>query len=234
ILLQRELNQEDRDNIRFWNAAYPAYRWHQKLMEASNLHRGHKNGGRVAIMHLAIYDAMVAVWKHKSQLDRKSPFEDEPGVEKLARKRGYSSFICEYSATASAAHTIITHYFPEQKARLDSILQQFKVARLSSGLQYPSDITLGLEIGQEIAEKYIAYAKTDLTDKQWDGKIPTSEGLWTGEPGKWDPMKGQWKPLTLEKPDQFRPEPPPGDWSVDMAELHKFNAHHQSSDIAWK
>lgn len=234
ISLQKELTEEDIENVRFWNAAYPSYRWHQKLMEASELHTGHKNGGRVVIMHLTIYDAMVEVWKYKSRFELKSPFQAEPKIKKLARQREYSSFICEYSAAAGAAHTIITHYFPEQQARLDSLLQQFKIARLSTGLQYPSDIARGLEIGREIGEKYISYAKTDFTDRQWEGNVPSSPGLWTGDPGKWDPMKGQWKPLTLEKPDQFRPEPPRNDWSADMEELNEFNASHQSSDIAWK
>lgn len=47
-------------------------------------------------------------------------------------------------------------------------------------------------------------------------------------------MKAQWKPLTLRSGDQFRPGPPPTDWSADMEELRQFNATHQSSAIAWK
>jgi membrane-associated phospholipid phosphatase len=47
-------------------------------------------------------------------------------------------------------------------------------------------------------------------------------------------MKAQWRPFTLAQADQFRPGPPPSDWSEDMAELRAFNATHQSSDIAWK
>ncbi len=234
IGLQRELTATEYQKIQFWNSAYPSYRWHQEMMKASDKHKGHKNGARVVILHLAIYDAMVEVWKSKHKTLQKAPFQADSSIEKLSRARDYSSFICEYSGAAGAAQTIISYYFPDQKSQIDSLVKEFKIARLRSGLQYPSDIELGLKIGRQIAQKYIEYAKTDLTDQEWTGKAPISKNLWKGNPGKWDPMKGQWKPLTLEKPNQFRPGPPPTDWSEDMAELHEFNATNQGSDIAWK
>jgi len=80
----------------------------------------------------------------------------------------------------------------------------------------------------------VATPKSDRTDLRWEGQVPKAESLWSGNPGPWDPMKRQWKPLTLVQPDQFRPGPPPTDWSSDMEELRQFNAAHQSSEIAWK
>ena len=65
-------------------------------------------------------------------------------------------------------------------------------------------------------------------------QVPKADSLWSGDPGKWDPMKRQWRPLTLMSPDQFRPAPPPTDWTADMEELRRFNATHQYSEIAWK
>ncbi|MEM1337585.1 MAG: vanadium-dependent haloperoxidase [Bacteroidota bacterium] len=220
--------------IRYWNGAYPSYRWHQLLMQASRNHKGHKNGGRVAILHLAIYDAMVEVWKHKKEYFRKAAYQYDPGIKKLVRESDFSAFVCEWSAAAGAAHQVITYYFPEQKEFLDSQLTAFKSARLATGLQFPSDIEKGLEIGQEIANQYIGYAKGDKTDRRWEGSVPKTDRLWSGDPGPWDPMKRQWKPLTLIAPSQFRPGPPPADWSKDMEELRQFNAKRQTSTIAWK
>jgi hypothetical protein len=91
-----------------------------------------------------------------------------------------------------------------------------------------------MAIGKQIANQYIDYAKTDRTDRTWEGEVPRADSLWSGNPGKWDPMKRQWRPLTLLSPDQFRPAPPPTDWTEDMEELRRFNATHQTSDIAWK
>jgi len=51
---QQALDEAASEEIRYWNAAYPSYRWHQIMMAVSAAHEGHKNGGRVAIMHLAV------------------------------------------------------------------------------------------------------------------------------------------------------------------------------------
>ncbi|MEO1654360.1 MAG: phosphatidic acid phosphatase, partial [Bacteroidota bacterium] len=232
--IQQAMAEGDLWAIRYWNGAYPSYRWHQILMQASLMHQGHKNGGRVAIMHLAIYDALVEVWKHKKAHFQQAAYRYDSSIKKLGREADYSTFICEWSAAAGAAHRVIGHYFPEQKASLDSLLSTFTSARLATGLVFPSDIKKGLEIGRKIARQYLAYAKSDRTDLRWEGRVPTADSLWSGNPSPWDPMKRQWKPLTLERADQFRPGPPPTDWSADMEELRQYNAAHQSSEIAWK
>ncbi len=232
--VQQELEEEDIWSVKYWNGAYPSYRWHQLLMQVSQNHKGHKNGGRVAIMHLAIYDAMVEVGKHKKAYFRKAAYQYDPRVKKLGQVPHFSAFICEWSAAAGAAHRVIGYYFPEQKELIDSHLTAFRSARLATGVSFPSDIEKGLEIGQEIANQYIAYAKSDRTDLRWEGSVPKADSLWSGNPGPWDPMKRQWKPLTLVQPNQFRPGPPPVDWSSDMEELRQFNATHQTSEIAWK
>jgi hypothetical protein len=234
ISIQQQMDEEDAWNISYWNNSYPSYRWHQLLMQASRNHKGHKNGGRVAILHLSIYDAMVEVWKQKEAHFRQSAYEYDQRVKKHGQETGFSSFICEWSAAAGAAHRVIGFYFPEQKEMLDSQLVAFQSARLATGLQFPSDIRKGLEIGRRIADQYIEYAKDDRTGRRWEGSVPKSDSLWSGNPGPWDPMKRQWKPLTLLQADQFRPAPPPTDWSADMAELRQFNATHRASEIAWK
>lgn len=231
--VQQEL-EDDPWSIRYWNGSYPSYRWHQILMQVGRNHKDHKNGGRVAIMHLSIYDAMVEVWKHKKAHSRKAAYQYDPRMKKMVQDPDYSAFICEWSAAAGAAHRIIGYYFPEQKELLDNYLTAFKSARLATGLQFPSDIEKGVEIGRKIANQYIEYAKSDQTDRRWEGSVPNADSLWSGDPGPWDPMKRQWKPLTLDRPNQFRPAPPPADWSSDMEELRQFNRNHRTSEIAWK
>ncbi len=221
-------------NIRYWNASYPNYRWHQQMMKISNEHRGHKNGARVAIMHLAIYDALCEVYRLREKSDLAPPFQKDQRIKLQGKEKSISSFMCEYSAAAGAATTIIGHYFPQQKPYLDSLLDSFKMARLATGLEYAEVIEASLDIGIKTGERYLAYAQDDRTNIPWQGQVPEDDRLWSGKPGPYDPMKAQWKPLTLRRNDQFRPGPPPEDWSADMQELRDFNASHQSSDIAWK
>ncbi|CAN0605189.1 unnamed protein product, partial [Ectocarpus sp. 12 AP-2014] len=176
----------------------------------------------MAILHLAIYDALVQVLKLKQDTKRKAPFEQHTTIKILAEPSAPSGYICEWSAAAAVSHRIIGYYFPEYGSSLDSLLNRFKVARLRTGLQYESDIEMGMAIGNEIAGKYVDYAKIDFTDMEWKGKVPNDKTLWSGTPNKWGPVKAQWKPLTLLDTDQFRPGPPPTDWTADMEELREF------------
>lgn len=234
VTIQEGIEKQDVWSMKYWNGAYPSYRWHQLLMETSRRHKGHKNGGRVAIMHLAIYDATVEAWQHKSDHFQKPPYQLDERITRLGQVPDFSTFICEWSVAAGAAHQVISYYFPEQVAFLDSNLTAFKRARLATGLQLYSDIEKGLEIGKKIANQYIEYAKGDRTHRKWEGGVPEADSLWSGDPSPWDPTKRQWKPLALASADQFRPEPPPTDWSADMEELRQFYASNKTSEIAWK
>ena len=233
IEIQSLMEDKDRVRVAYWNTAYPSYRWHQIMVDVGQSHNGPLNGGRMAILHLAIYDATVEVWRHKKTHTQKAPYLWNKRIKRYGRPADYSAFVCERSAAAAAAKEIIAYYFPEKALYLDSLLEDFKISRLQSGLQFSSDIKKGLEIGQSIALQYIAHAKTDQTDKLWDGKVPDGNGLWTGNPGQRDPMKAKWQPLTLKSQDQFRPGPYP-DFDDDMKELIRFNQENSYSDIAWK
>ncbi|SMG27292.1 PAP2 superfamily protein [Marivirga sericea] len=234
IHAQRILEDSIIQEINYWNNSYPSYRWHQILMEIGKEYKGHKNGGRVAILHLAIYDALVEVWKHKQFIKQARPYQKDKRLVAYGKATDYSSFICEWSAAAGVAHQIIPYYFPESKGKLDSLLIQFKSSRLKTALQFPTDIQNGITIGRTIAQKYIKYAENDGTEAVWSAKVPEGINLWSGTPSKWDPMKAKWKPLTLESQKQFRPGPPPENWEQDMEELREFNKNNATSDIAWK
>ena len=120
---QQQMEAESLWAVRYWNNAYPVYRWHQLLMQASRNHKGHKNGGRVAILHLAVYDATVEVWEHKQAHFRKAAYHYDQRVKKLGAEPEYSSSLCEWSAAAGAAHQVIGYYFPEQQAMLEGSVQ---------------------------------------------------------------------------------------------------------------
>lgn len=234
VTAQKKITDSVKLEVKYWNASYPSYRWHQIMVEAGNRSNVKKNGGRMAILHLAIYDALAEVWKNKQEKVRSAPFQEHAEIKNWGKSTAYSAYICEYSATAATAHQIIAYYFPDQKEFLNDKLEQFKTARLQSGLQYENDITLGMAIGNTISEKYIKYAQTDRTDKLWTDSVPNDKTLWSGTPSKSGPMKRQWRPFTLKAADQFRPEPPPTDWTADMEELRQFNKNNKSSTIAWK
>lgn len=233
-VLQDKLDNTLREEISYWNAAYPSYRWHQAMVTAGNHAEERKNGGRMAVLHLAIYDALVATQKQGARKKADIPFEAHPEIKALLTYGHPLPTICQWSAAAGASHTIIQHYFPSQRPYLDSLLKAFKRSRLATGLYFENDIDRGLAIGKEVAEKHLEHAKSNRTDIAWKGKVPNDPGLWHGKPYSYGPTKAQWRPLTLTAASQFRPAPPPTDWQRDMEELRSFYAKHNTSDIAWK
>lgn len=231
---QRGLTASDRERIQYWHSGAPAFRWQQIISRLGSTYPHRKNGGRMANLHLAIYDATVAAWQQKSQFTLQAPHQASKSIQALGPAENYSAFVCERAAVAAAAAAIITYYFPEAKEEINALLADFRLARIASGLQYPSQVAAGLAIGQSIAQTYIQRAKTDRTQALWEGQAPIGPGLWTGTPSKKDPMKGQWEPFVLRDNAQFRPAPPPNDFSAEMEALRQFNRQHRLSDIAWK
>ncbi len=229
---QQNLSEADLTTILYWNAGPPAYRWHQIITEIGHRYPKNRNGGRMAVLHLAIYDACVAIYEQKMIHQQGRPFEVNDLIRPYLPVRPVSGYLCERSAAAATAAEIIKYYFPDAGEEVERLALEAAQSRINSGLQYPSDITQSMELGRKVAATYIEYARHDRTDLLWEGQVPTEPGYWSGDPGKKDPMKGQWKPYTLTSPDQFRPPPPP-DFESDMEELRRFNKEHRVSDIAW-
>jgi membrane-associated phospholipid phosphatase len=85
-----------------------------------------------------------------------------------------------------------------------------------AGVQYPSDVAAGLELGRAVAALAIERANTDNFDARWEGMIPNEPGKWTG-PAAVNAEESLWKPWVLSSPSQIRPGPPPAADSPQMA-----------------
>jgi hypothetical protein len=72
------------------------------------------------------------------------------------------------------------YIYPDEADFLDEKVKEDEASRLWAGVNYPSDITAGDELGTKVAEKVIAGAKGDGSDIQGDITIPNGPGYWTG------------------------------------------------------
>jgi hypothetical protein len=127
---------------------------------------------------------------------------------------------------------MLAYLFP---AKADSIITAAKKigeSRVLAGVQYPSDVEAGFELGVNVANYVIEHwAKSDGGTTRWPGKIPTEPGYWKGKPLHFDiPNMKTW---VLTSSNQFRSVPPP-DVQKDMAELKAFKRTDQSNARAFK
>lgn len=219
IAAQKSLNDAGRDQITFWSAGAPNYRWQEimnKLWMTSIVEKGPLAN---MLLGVATYDAMVAAWDTKYAYKRPRPFADSR-VKALTAKPESPSYPCEHSVAAGVAATIISHFFPKMADSVKRLAEQAMASRVAAGMAFPSDTKAGYELGKRIAEKEIEQTKDYATTAKWDGKTPDKAGMWKGKFAM-GATAGLNKTVALQSASQFRPGPPP-DFANEMADLKNY------------
>jgi membrane-associated phospholipid phosphatase len=223
--------------IAYWNAGPPSYRWNQIAMEELRLQAMPVNMAyrNLALVNVAIYDATVAAWDSKYAYNRPRPSEVDSSLMTVIPNPSSPSYPSEYAVTAGAASAVLSYLFPDKAQFFEDKAQEAVHSRLVAGVEYPSDVEAGLELGRQIAAQVIEYGKADGSDAPWTGSVPTEPGHWTGE-NPASPAAATWATWVLTSPDEFRPEPPPAydseELAAQMQELRDFARTPVSNSIA--
>lgn len=217
--LVAERDENALTQIVYWNSGPPAYRWNQianDLLLARGV-PGPVAFRHLALLHAAIYDATVAAWDSKNLHQRPRPSEFDPSLTTVIANPSSSSYPSEYAVTAAAASAVLGWLFPDSAQVFEDAMHEAVHSRLVAGVEYPSDVEAGLELGRQVAELVIARGDADGFSAAWTGSVPTEPGHWTGENPAL-PTAGTWRTWVLETPDQFRPAPPPAYDSAQLAD----------------
>lgn len=148
----------------------------------------------VATMHVAMYDAVVAIE------GRYEPFATDVPADRRASSA---------AAAAQAGHDVLAAYLPADAATFDAAL----AATLATIPDGPRE-QRGIEVGHAAADGALALRAGDGSQSgpvppprapapgQWEPTPPASAGL--------TPWIATARPFVMSTPDQFRPPPPPG------------------------
>jgi membrane-associated phospholipid phosphatase len=153
-----------------------------------------------ALVSVAMYDAVVAAsyWQERY------------------RRPGYPS---ERAAVAAAAAGVLAHLFPEPRS---ADFDRMAARVTDAGLGNPSGVAAGRALGRAVAARVIAWARTDGSDRAWDGGRPHAPGTWRGRVRPVEPIAGMWRTWVLGSGSQLRPPPPPDFGSPQLrAELRE-------------
>ncbi|MDQ3609475.1 MAG: phosphatase PAP2 family protein, partial [Actinomycetota bacterium] len=163
-----------------------------------------------ALVSVAMNDAAITAWHWKYEYDREAPDVDalfDPGDD--------PSYPSEHAAMAGAASEVLAHLYPEEPAaRLERQAEEIAGARVTAGVNHPSDVDAGLALGRQVAARVIERARNDGSDREWDGSRPGSgPRYWEPPPGSAarpvSPAAGTWDTWLLESGSQVRPPAPP-------------------------
>ena len=159
---------------------------------------------RLAMVHLAIYDAVNAI--------EGAPFEGYASVPAVDRPAS------EEAATAAAAHDVLVALFPAQVADLDA-----KYAASLAALPDGSAKANGIVVGQQAASAILSKRAEDGRDASVIYTPGSGPGTWVPTPPAFlaalAPETPFVQPFALNSASQFRPDPPFSLTSEDWARL---------------
>jgi membrane-associated phospholipid phosphatase len=189
----------------------------------------------MALLHVAIADALLATWDAKGAHPRAAPAARDARVRALvALRAGESSYPSEHAAAASAAAPVLAYLFPTaDTAGFHRLAAEAAASRVAAGAAAPSDVAAGAAIGRAVAARVLALARADGADAArapWVAPRPDGALAWRPTPPRlvqvpFDADAGAWRPWVLASGDAFRPPPPPAPGSpafaADLEELRR-------------
>jgi hypothetical protein len=174
----------------------------------------------LAMVHAAIYDGVNAVYQtHQSYRVARTPADP---VEPAA-------------VAAIAAHRILVELYPGQVDRFDSALDD-TMANVPVG----NARTRGVRLGQEVAEKMLAWRATDGSRRRVAYRPMPAIGVWRPTPpGYKAALLPQWpslKPFAVRAATAFRPVAPPAltsaEYTKDFNEVKSLGYRHSRTRTA--
>ena len=228
---QKNLNAKTKQQIAFWNAGSPGYRWQEMMNKIWVVDTGRYGALANMLLGAAIYDATIVAWDTKNAYKRPRPFVADSKIKIYTVKPESPSFPCENSVAAGVAVTIFSRFYPAMADSVKRLAQQQMDSRIAAGVAFPSDTRAGFELGKMIAEIEIEKTKDYISTVAWDGKVPDKPGLWRGRFAML-PLAGKNKTVVLESSSEFRPGPPP-DFAKEMEEMKNYKQTFRSLSNAF-
>jgi membrane-associated phospholipid phosphatase len=219
LALQTQRGKSALEKVRYWDSGSPSYRWNEIAFKvATDSSSSVVTERMLALLNVAIYDAMIAAWRSKYKYHRRRPTEIETKLTPVVPVPESPSYPSEHAVAAGAASMVLAYLFPDKSKFLADKAEECGNSRLLAGVQFRSDVVAGLRLGREVATLVIERAKKDGSESKWTGSVPTTPGLWKGT-NPYDPQMATWKTWVLSSSSQLRPAPPPSFDAASMAEV---------------
>ena len=112
-----------------------------------------------ATLNAAYYDALVAVWDAKYRYWGQRPFQYDPNFKSQITTPHFPGYPSGHAIFAGTASAILSHYFPRDARRFETVATEIANSRLWGGVHFRVDNDAGLEMGRKIGALAIARAR---------------------------------------------------------------------------
>ncbi len=138
--------------------------------QATELIRGNAIGelqsARIfATINAAMMDSAIACHDTKYTYWVPRPSQADTSIKPLIGVPNHPAYPSNHSCISTAAALLLTHFFPQDRARLERIATEAGISRIYAGLHYRFDVDAGTEIGRKVAN--VAVARHDGMLARW-------------------------------------------------------------------
>ncbi|HLX93365.1 MAG TPA: phosphatase PAP2 family protein [Puia sp.] len=185
-----------------------------------------------AYVSTAQYDALVACWHYKQLYNRPAPYKVDSTINALMTKTPLPSYPSEAAVLAGVTAEMMKALFPDEIANIQQKAEEAELAAIESGSAARSDINAGEALGRQVADLFIARAKTDNASAAvgnptiWSNLATQTQAagqtawisLETPLRPPMLPLFGKVKPFLFDSATvaSLRPGPPPSTSSAEM------------------
>jgi hypothetical protein len=225
--LQRHRTRAQVRAARRWGTGPATIPWTRVALQTIRSNRAGafptRSARALAVLHLGMYDALLAAADSRGAYDRPRPVELDARIEPLLRVRG-PSYPDERAVVAGAAEALLSYLFPDApEGRFERLADEAAESRLWAGVSFRSDVQRGRDLGHAVAAVVIERADADGHRAPWDfagTRLCSTEGCAGEDEAHWvptptgfqyppsDPMASKWETYLMESPGQFLPPPP--------------------------
>jgi hypothetical protein len=114
-----------------------------------------------AYLSASQYDALIVAYHYKKIYRKKFPFETDTQVRSTFKNNYISSFPSEDAVIAGVSLEIMKLLFPADIEKINAKVLEHKKARMSGGSCTESDWEASMQLGKDVATRFVSRAKTD-------------------------------------------------------------------------
>jgi hypothetical protein len=185
-----------------------------------------------AYVAAAQYDALVTAWHYKTLYNRSAPYRYDSTLQVLVPRSELPSYPSEDAVVIGVTVEMMKLLFPGEQAYIQQKAEEHRRARILSGANVRSDLEAGEALGREVAQRFVARARTDKAGAsignalQWQqleddckarGEIPWMS-METPKRPPMLPLFGKVKTFLFDSATavSLRPGPPPSTGSAQF------------------
>ena len=105
----------------------------------------------LAFANAAAFDAQIACWDAKFAYWFIRPSQADPGIALAIALPNHPSYPSGHSCMTAALFGVLANAVPDQRARLDAMVDEAGMSRVYGGIHYRFDIDAGRDIGRAAA-----------------------------------------------------------------------------------